>query len=296
MDDKFYEELSRMINGAFDATFGRTQLNNTQEDKKMVSIKNEELIRQYAPAAFATAPEEGRVSDRYTFLPTTEILSILQDEGWTAWKAQQVNARKWSNDHAKHIIRLRHEDLDVENFAAGDSFPEMLLINAHNGLGGYTLQGGIFRMICSNGMVISEEDFGRIHIRHIGFEPEQVKEASRKLIVNSAQMSDKINAWQQIELSDRSRKDFFADAARLRWDNPGEGLMRDVSTARREEDKGSDLWRTFNVAQENLLRGGFRNEATRRMVRPISNIQKDVNLNQQLWELASTYSEGVALN
>jgi hypothetical protein len=32
------------------------------------------------------------------------------------------------------------------------------------------------------------------------------------------------------------------------------------------------------------------------MVRPITNIQKDVNLNQQLWELASTYSEGVALN
>ena len=29
---------------------------------------------------------------------------------------------------------------------------------------------------------------------------------------------------------------------------------------------------------------------------PISNIQKDVNLNQQLWELASTYSEGIALN
>ena len=77
----------------------------------MVAIKNEELIRKYAPAAFATAPEEGRVSDRYTFLPTTEILSILQDEGWTAWKAQQVQARKWSKDHAKHIIRLRHEDL-----------------------------------------------------------------------------------------------------------------------------------------------------------------------------------------
>ena len=53
-------------------------------------IKNEELLRQYAPAAFAEAPEEGRVSGRYSFLPTTDILEILQDEGWTAWKAQQV--------------------------------------------------------------------------------------------------------------------------------------------------------------------------------------------------------------
>jgi len=32
------------------------------------------------------------------------------------------------------------------------------------------------------------------------------------------------------------------------------------------------------------------------MVRPIRNIQKDVNFNTKLWDLASTYSEGIALN
>ena len=295
MDDKFYEDLSRLIHSGMNNYFGRTPTNNIEENK-MVTIKNEELIRQYAPAAFATEPEEGRVSGRYTFLPTTEILSILQDEGWTAWKAQQVNARKWSKDHAKHIIRLRHEDMDVQNFGVGDSFPEMLLINAHNGLGGYTLQGGIFRMICSNGMVISESDFGKIHIRHIGFEPKQVQEASRELIMNSSRIADKIGSWQETKLSERSRRDFFSDAAKLRWDSPDDGLILDVATPRREADKGDDLCSTFNVAQENIMRGGFRNGSTRRMVRPISNIQKDVNLNQQLWELASTYSEGIALN
>lgn len=254
-------------------------------------IKNEEMIRQHAPAAFATSPEEGRVSDRYTFLPTTQILEILQDEGWTAWRAQQVNARKWSTDHAKHIIRLRHDDLNMQKFDVGDSFPEMLLINAHNGLGGYTLQGGIFRMICSNGMVISESDFGKIHIRHIGFEPQQVVNASRQLISKSSQIADKIGDWQTIQLSERAQQDFFADAARLRWESPSDDLIREVSSIRREADRGTDLWRTFNVAQENLMRGGFRNGTTNRMVRPISNIQKDVKINSELWDLASTYSE-----
>ena len=259
-------------------------------------IKNEELLRQYAPAAFAEAPEEGRVSGRYSFLPTTEIIEILQEEGWTAWKAQQVNARKWSQDHAKHIIRLRHEDMDMASFGVGDSFPEMLLINAHNGLGGYTLQGGIFRLICSNGMVISASDFGKVHIRHIGFEPEQVKEASRELVMNSSRIADKIGNWQDTQMTERSRKDFFADATKLRFENPDEGLVRDISTPRREVDKKTDLWTTLNVAQENLLRGGFLNGSTNRRVRAISNIQKDVNLNSQLWDLASTYSEGYALN
>ena len=97
-------------------------------------------------------------------------------------------------------------------------------------------------------------------------------------------------------MTQRSRKDFFADAAKLRFEDPDEGLVIDVATPRREADRKTDLWTTFNVAQENLLRGGFRNGTTNRMVRPISNIQKDVNLNSQLWDLASTYSEGYALN
>ena len=96
-------------------------------------IKNEEMLRAHAPAVFAQECESERVSGRYSFLPTTDILEILQDEGWTAWKAQQVNARTWSKSHAKHIVRLRHEDLDMQSFGVGDSFPEMLLINAHNG-------------------------------------------------------------------------------------------------------------------------------------------------------------------
>jgi len=259
-------------------------------------IKNEEMLRTHAPAAFAEAPEDGRVSDRYSFLPTTEILEILQDEGWTAWKAQQVSARTWSKDHAKHIIRLRHEDMTQESFGVGDSFPEMLLINAHNGLGGYTLQGGIFRMICSNGMVISEQDFGKIHIRHIGFEAKQVQEASRELVMNSSKIAEKIGSWQEIDLTPRSKKDFFADATKIRFKNPSEDLIQEISKVRREGDSGNDLWRTFMVAQENLMRGGFRNGDTNRMVRPISNIQKDVKYNSELWDLASKYSEETLLS
>ena len=267
------------------------------ERKTNPMIANEEMLRAHAPAAFAQEPEEGKVSGRYAFLPTTEILSILQDEGWTAWKAQQVNSRTWSKGHAKHIIRLRHEDIGLNSFDAGDSFPELLLINAHNGCGGYTLQGGVFRMICSNGMVISENDFGKVSIRHIGFKPEQVISASKDLIAHSTKVSDKINSWQAIDLEQDVRSAFFREAAEVRFgDNPDGSLVTSVSTFRREADNNTDLWSSFNIAQENLIRGGYRNASTRRMVRPITNIQKDINLNSQLWDLASKYSEEFSLN
>lgn len=253
-------------------------------------IKNEELIRQYAPAAFATQPESGRVSDRYSFLPTTDILEILQDEGWTAWKAQQVNPRSWSKDHAKHIIRFRHEDMTTQNFGVGDSFPEILLINAHNGLGGYQLRAGVFRLICSNGMVISENDFGTIQLRHIGFDPSQVVDASRQVIMNASNITSKIETWSGTTMSERSKDDFFADAARLRWHNPDDSIIQSVATARRGEDTGNDLWSVFNVAQENVIRGGFVNGRSGRVAREITNIKKNVDLNSQLWDLASAYA------
>ena len=254
-------------------------------------IFNEEELRQIAPAAFATEPEKGKVSERYEFLPTTTILEMLQDEGWRWTSAQQVRSRTWSTNHAKHIIRLRHEDLTQHTFDVGDSIPEMVIVNAHNGLGGYQLRAGVFRMVCSNGMIVSEADFGQIRLRHIGFEREQVVDASRKVIMNAANMADKIGTWQEIDLSDRSRKDFFADAARLRFgDSADDDIIRAVSQPRREADRGTDLWRTFNVAQENVLRGGFLREKTKRKVREVTNINTSISLNQELWDLAATYA------
>ena len=254
-------------------------------------IFNEEELRRIAPAAFATEPEKGKVSDRYEFLPTTTILEMLQEEGWRWNSANQVNSRTWSGDHAKHIIRLRHEELTGQDFGVGDSIPEMVLVNAHNGLGGYQLRAGVFRMVCSNGMIVSEADFGQIRLRHIGFEREQVVDASRKVIMNAANMADKIGTWQEIDLSDRSRKDFFADAARLRFgDSADDDIIRAVSQPRREADRGTDLWRTFNVAQENVLRGGFLREKTKRKVREVTNINTSISLNQELWDLAATYA------
>lgn len=257
-------------------------------------IINELMLRRKAPAVFATEPEDGRTSDRYSFLPTTDIIELLQEDGWEAWSASQVNSRTWSKGHAKHVVRMRRQDWDDGNFGVGDSFPEMLIMNAHNGLGGYHLQGGLFRLVCSNGMVISEQDFGKIYLKHRGFEPEQVFDASRKLIATTSTISDKIDSWTKIELDKDIRKQYVVDAAKLRFEEPDDSILQNLSLPRRKEDDKKDLWRLHNVVQENLMQGGFLNQTTRRRVRPITSIQKDLDLNSDLWALTSEYAESVA--
>ncbi len=61
--------------------------------------------------------------------------------------------------------------------------------------------------------------------------------------------------------------------------------------ARRELDQGNDLWRVYNVVQENMMRGGltYLNQRGRlSSTRGICAIREDVRINTALWGAAMT--------
>jgi hypothetical protein len=77
---------------------------------------------------------------------------------------------------------------------------------------------------------------------------------------------------------------------------------RQLLLARRIEDQAApngdrSVWGTFNVVQENLIRGGIRGRMTnggRRRTAAITNPGQDVKLNRALWTLAEALKEAVA--
>ena len=277
-------DLSRLITGSIDAYFGR----NIQP-KNRTMIINEDMLRRQAPAVFATSANEERTSDRYTFIPTTSVIETLQEDGWEAWDAKQVRSRKWSDMHAKHIVRMRRQKVE-ERTKVGDSFVELLIVNSHNGLQTYNLHAGIFRMVCSNGLIIGDENYGKVKVKHIGYSPDEVIAASQKLVASTHEIYQTRDNWNRQELDLSERRQFFADAAALRWESPTEDTIRQVGQARRMEDAGDDLWSIYNVAQENLTRAGWVDPKTRRKARKITSISRDVELNSQLWDLAANYA------
>ena len=67
---------------------------------------------------------------------------------------------------------------------------------------------------------------------------------------------------------------------------------------RRHADIGSSLWQTFNVIQENVIRGGLsamgrdaQNRPRRVSTREVRGIDGDVKLNKALWQLAERMAE-----
>ena len=68
------------------------------------------------------------------------------------------------HEFTKHMIRMRHQSL--RDLKLDDTFPEIVLVNSHDGTSAYQVMGGLFRLACLNGMVVSESQCQTIKVPH----------------------------------------------------------------------------------------------------------------------------------
>lgn len=263
----------------------------------MTALTNDQLFRT-APSIFAAQPAESR-SDRYAFIPTISAIEALRREGFFPVKAQQTRCRTpEGKDFARHVVRLRRGvDLDTR-VKVGDSLPEIVLLNSHDGTSSFQLAAGVFRLVCSNGMIVADSQIGSIRVRHQGDIIEDVIEGSYRIIEQSEKVFDRIGEFQQLALTAPQQEKYAEAALTLKWDEGKAPVTgRDLLRTRRIEDRKDDLWTVFNRVQENLLRGGLygRNANNRPVTtRPVRAIAEDVRLNKALWTLTEGLAQLVA--
>jgi len=246
---------------------------------------SDEEIRRVAPSVFADGKHDSR-SGRYTHIPTIEVLNGLRREGFEPFMACQARVRDESRlGYAKHMLRLRHASR-IES----DEANEIVLINSHDGTSSYQMLAGVFRFVCQNGMVVGEtvED---LRIPHRGDVVGQVIEGAYRILDDFERVDESRETMKATHLERGEQIAFARAAMRLRWENPDQAPVTEeqVVVPRRAADLSSDLWSTFNVVQENLVRGGLygRNKKRKRVTtRPIQGIDGNVALNRALWTLA----------
>ena len=180
-----------------------------------VAISDEELQR-LAPSIFASQPIEG-VSDRYSFLPTSSILKGMRENAWAPLRVEQqsvrTEARRGFQKHLIRFARLEH----LESWEKDQVRPEVVLLNSHDKSSAYQLHCGLFRLICSNGMVVADATFQRISIKHSGFNPDSVIEASFKVLGAVPDIMNKVRLLQDRILTDDERLALATGAATYRW-------------------------------------------------------------------------------
>ena len=252
-----------------------------------------EQVRAVAPSVFAMSPHMSR-SERYAYIPTVDVLKGLSREGFQVVKASQSRTRiPGKSDFTKHMLRLRHESTSTDLQTLGETIPEVVLINSHDGTSAYRLMAGMFRLVCLNGMIVADSLVGSLKVQHSGNVTSKVIEGSFEVLKNTGKAIDAAKSWSEIELSDDESLAFANAAHTVRFgeDDTTINPVR-LLAARRPDDIGHDLWRTFNRVQENVIRGGLQGlnaTGTRRVSsRAVRSIDGDIRLNSALWTLAST--------
>lgn len=249
------------------------------------AITESDLMR-FAPSVFAEGKHESR-SDRYTYIPTIEVLRGLSKEGFRPFFAAQGRSRTEGKEaYTKHMLRLRHEDHMSRD---GGDVNEVILINSHDGTSSYQMMAGCFRFVCANGTVVGDVS-ADIRVKHSGMVQAEVIQGAYQVLDSFAKVDESKDAFKSLQLTAGEQTAFARAATALRFGTGKEPPItaEQAIAPRRYEDTDNSLWTTFQRAQENLVGGGVRTTDRRRRThtRPVAGIDGNVALNRGLWVLA----------
>ena len=252
-----------------------------------------EEIKEKAKSIFATGGGEN-TSERYSHIPTYQIVEDMKVLGWEVVDVKEVKARK-NVGFQKHLVVFRNNDIVIDGKDGDTVFPQILLTNSSDGKNAFTFRAGLFRLVCENGLVISTQDFANMRIRHYGYKFEDLKATITNIVEKLPLTVASMNKFKQIQLNKKQIIKLAKEALNIRF---GEVEMNRITVdwnefvkPTRREDEGTDLWSVFNVVQEKVLEGDFNYVAGNRSrkARKIKNFNQDMELNSRLYELATTY-------
>lgn len=254
-------------------------------------------IRASAPSVFATHPHE-KVSEKYAYLPSYHVVRTMRTLGFEPVMVREGTKKQpGGRAYAMHEIRFRKSGDDWANQTKelGMLIPEAIFRNSHDRTSGADMSAGVSRLVCLNGMTVMDQSM-RFQVRHVGRElTGNFLQAVQAISGQFARVIDTAKRWQGIELSSEQMRQFSQEAVRLRGTSIAVE-QHNVLFARRDLDRGMDLWSVFNRAQENFTRGGMQGRSpggAYRTVPGIKSLAVDIDFNRKLWQAAADLAETV---
>jgi len=266
------------------------------------SYMTKEQLRDACPLAFAQKPTNPDVSGKYLFVNTETIVDDLEKLGWLPVQAAQRKGRSGkSTIFSKHMVAFQNPDIKITGKDGDDSFPRIIMTNSHDGMQAFKFSVGIFRLVCSNGLVVADEQFSEFKIKHKGYTFDELRGVVNEAVADLPNKVEVLNQMKSRVLTQDEKNKLALDAMLIRAGiEPGsekakefnydDETIEDILDPKRDEDKGDDLWRVFNVVQEKITQGDFHAALTGakvRKVRKIKSFEKDLKVNKELFKLAT---------
>ena len=254
----------------------------------MFALTNQEIAAR-CPQVFETS-YSARRTQKYGQLTTATVIDALRTEGYEVTNAfaQSAKAGQRPTIHNKHCVRLSHRDF-LDTLSPDETRPEIVIVNSHDGSSSFRIMAGIFRLVCSNGLIVADDMTANQRVCHWkGNSLEDVITASLMVAEQAKESYELIEQMKSVNLSEKQQKEYAQRAAEIRL---GFNKTSKVQSAenlliprRHEDNLTPSIWNTYNVVQENCIKGG--QLVGSRILRPLTNISQNVIVNKALWQNA----------
>ena len=270
-------------------------------NKGLDTYLTKDQLRELCPVAFKNAPTNPNVTDKYLFVNTETIVDDLAKLGWKPVSAAMRKSRGKDTIFSKHMISFQNPDIKITAKDGDNAFPRIIMTNSHDGLQAFKFSVGIFRLVCSNGLVVADEKFSDFKIRHKGYTFAELRDVVAQAVKDLPNKVEVLNKMRTKILTKDEKQKLALDAMLIRAGitpdsdkakkfEYDEETIEDILEPKRNEDKGDDLWKVFNVIQEKITQGEFHaalKGAKVRKVRKIKSFEKDLQVNKELFKLAT---------
>jgi hypothetical protein len=220
-----------------------------------------------------------KIKTKEFYIPTLDVITKLQHEGWQikGVDEQRGKNRKITNNY----VQMQHPDFAVKNNKGKDeAYTSITISNSCNGAKPLQMSLGMFRQVCTNGLVRFDQHAESENIKHIEINYRNLDRFITSVTNKTDKLLAEVNEMKHRGLSIEDMHKLATEAARLRYSNLDDINIDDLLTVNRVEDESNDLWTVFNRIQENLTHD-------------VRNMNEDIRLNQQLYNLANQYALAV---
>jgi hypothetical protein len=217
-----------------------------------------------------------RIKQKEFYIPTLDVITKLQDEGW---KISGVAEQRGKNRKiTSNYVQLQHPDFAVQNSKGkNEAFTSITLSNSCNGSRPLQMSLGMFRQVCTNGLVRFDQHAETEKIKHIEVNARDLDRFVVSMNGKADKLLTEVNEMKHKGLSIEDMRKLAREAASLRYTNLDEINIDDLFAVNRVEDESNDLWTVFNRIQENLTHD-------------VKNMNEDIRLNQQLFSLVENFA------
>ena len=249
-------------------------------------------LYEKAPSLFNVQRYEG-VSEKYQVYPTINIVNLFQENGWIAVAAKQTRPhKKEKTPFVKHLVRLTHPEMPIYK---NDVYGMVNIMNSHDGKMSYKIFLGMYRLVCSNGLVVGF-DYFQEKLSHISHTFEYVKTLSENIMNYTSNLLQLSTSMRNISLTnneafDVAYKVLESSQVYNYHEKYYTRIAEEYIRPKRVVDESDDLWTRYNVIQEHMMEGVnyVDNEGKSHKLRGIRSVDSDIRMNMLLSNIISSY-------